>query len=72
MQKRPSSKKDESLKNYVIFRFSPKPRGTVSFARKHVFEKSVAKTVVQKVPSPETLDITGLSAHLNQGHYSHS
>ena len=56
--KRLPSKKDESLKNYAIFRFSPKPRGTISSARKHVFEKkcckSVAKTVVQKVPSPET------------------
>ena len=40
--------------------------GTISSARKHVFEKkcckSVAKTVVQKVSSPETLDITGFSA----------
>ncbi len=66
MQKRLSSKKDESLKNYAIFRFSPKPRGTVSSARKHVFEKSVAKTVAQKVPSPETRINTGFSAHLNQ------
>ena len=33
---------------------------------KHIFEKSVAKAVVQKVPSPETRINTGLSAHLNQ------
>ena len=47
MQKRLPSKKDESLKNYAIFRFSCKPMGTISSARKHVFEKSVAK-VLQK------------------------
>lgn len=38
--------------------------GTISSARKHVFEKkcckSVAKAVVQKVPSPETRINTGL------------
>ena len=33
--------------------------GTISSARKHVFEKSVAKTVVQKVPSPEIRINTG-------------
>ena len=38
---------------YAIFRFSYKPRVTIS---------SVAKMVIQKVPSPETLDITGFSA----------
>ena len=64
MQKRPSSKKDESLKNYVIFRFSPKPRGTVSSVRKHVFEKSVAKAVAQKEPSPQT--------HINTGFFGTS
>ena len=57
MQKRLPSKKDESLKNYAIFGFSCKPMGTISSAKKLVFEKkcckSVAKTVVQKVPSPE-------------------
>lgn len=42
--KRLPSKKDESLKNYAIFGFSCKPKRTIS---------SVAKTVVQKVPSPE-------------------
>lgn len=36
--------------------------GTISPAIKHVFEKSVAKTVTRKVPSPEILDITGFSA----------
>ena len=63
MQKRLSPKKDESLKNYAIFRFSCKPMGTISSARKHVFEKkcckSVAKTVTRKVPSPETRINTG-------------
>lgn len=33
--------------------------GTISSARKHVFEKSVAKAVVQKVPSRETRINTG-------------
>ena len=58
MQKGFCPKQGKSLKNYAIFRFSCKPMGTISSARKHVFEKkcckSVAKTVVQKVPSPET------------------
>ena len=52
--KRLLPKQDKSLKNYAIFRFSPKPRGTVSSARKLVFEKSVAKTVTGKAPSPQT------------------
>ena len=56
-------KQDKSLKNYAIFRFSCKPMGTIPSARKHVFEKkcckSVAKTVVQKVPSPEIRINTG-------------
>jgi len=63
MQKRLSPKKDESLKNYAILEVSCKPRGTISSARKHVFEKkcckSVAKAVVQKMPSPETRINTG-------------
>ena len=59
MQKGFCPKQGKSLKNYAIFRFSCKPRGTISSARKHVFEKSVAKTVVQKVPSPETRINTG-------------
>ena len=58
MQKGFCPKQGKSLKNYAIFRFSCKPMGTISSARKHDFEKkcckSVAKTVVQKVPSPET------------------
>ena len=57
MQKDFCPKQGKSLKNYAIFRFSCKPMGTISSARKHIFEKkcckSVAKTVVQKVPSPE-------------------
>ena len=57
MQKRLPSKKDESLKNYAIVGFSPKPMGTISSARKLVFEKkcckSVAKTVTRKALSPE-------------------
>ena len=57
--KRLLPKQGKSLKNYAIFRFSSKPRGTVSSARKLVFEKSVAKTVAQKVPSPETRINTG-------------
>lgn len=63
MQKRLLSKKDESLKNYAIFRFSCKPRGTISSVAKYVFEKkcckSVAKTVTRKVPSPEACINTG-------------
>ena len=57
-------KQGKSLKNYAIFRFNCKPRGTISSARKHVFEKkcckSVAKTVTRKVPNPETRINTGL------------
>lgn len=53
----------KSLNFYPIFRFSPKPMGTISSARKHVFEKkcckSVAKTITRKVPSPETRINTG-------------
>ena len=56
-------KQGKSLKNYAILEVSCKPRGTISSARKHVFEKkcckSVAKTVVQKVPSPERRINTG-------------
>ena len=48
--KRLPSKKDESLKNYAIFRFSCKPMGTISSARKHVFEKSVAKVLQKRLP----------------------
>ena len=59
MQKGFCPKQGKSLKNYAIFRFSCKPRGTISSARKHVFEKSVAKAVVQKVSSPETRINTG-------------
>ena len=50
MQKRLPSKKDESLKNYAIFRFSCKPKGTISSARKLVFEKSVAKVLQKRLP----------------------
>ena len=61
-------KQGKSLKNYAIFRFSCKPMGTISSARKHVFEKkcckSVAKAVVQKVPSPER--------HINTGFFGTS
>lgn len=49
----------KALKNYAISRFSCKPKGTISSARKLVFEKSVAKTVTRKVPSPETRINTG-------------
>ncbi len=56
-------KQGKSLKNYAIFRFSCKPRGTISSVAKHVFEKkcckSVAKTVARKVPSPKTRINTG-------------
>ena len=45
MQKGFCPKQGKSLKNYAIFRFSCKPSVTIS---------SVAKTVTQKVPSPET------------------
>lgn len=48
--KRLPSKKDESLKIYAIFGFSPKPRGTIPSARKHVFEKSVAKVLQKRFP----------------------
>jgi len=37
----------KALKIMRFWRFSCKPRGTISSARKHVFEKSVAK-VLQK------------------------
>lgn len=64
IKKATAPKRGGSLKNYAIFRFSCKPRGTISSARKLVFEKkcckSAAKTVVQKVPSPETRINTGL------------
>ena len=50
MQKGFCPKQGKSLKNYAIFRFSCKPRGTIS---------SVAKTVTRKVPSPETRINTG-------------
>ena len=43
-------KQGKSLKNYAIFRFSCKPRGTISSARKHVFEKSVAKVLQKRLP----------------------
>ena len=59
MQKGFCPKQGKSLKNYAIFRFSCKPRVTISSARKHVFEKSVAKTVTRKVPSPEKRINTG-------------
>ena len=36
-------KQSKSLKNYAIFRFSCKPRGTISSARKHVFENKCCK-----------------------------
>ena len=49
MQKGFCPKQGRSLKNYAIFRFSCKPRGTISSARKHVFEKSVAKAVETKI-----------------------
>lgn len=56
-------KQGKSLKNYAILEVSCKPRGTISSVAKHVFEKkcckSVAKTVVQKVSSPETRINTG-------------
>ena len=52
MQKASAPNRAEALKNYAIFRFSCKPSVTIS---------SVAKTVTRKVPSPEILDITGLS-----------
>ena len=56
-------KQGKSLKNYAILEVSCKPRGTISSVAKHVFEKkcckSVAKAVVQKVPSPETRINTG-------------
>jgi len=47
MQKGFCPKQGKSLKNYAIFRFSCKPRGTISSARKHVFEKSVALPVFE-------------------------
>ena len=59
MQKGFCPKQGKSLKNYAILEVSCKPRGTILSARKHVFEKSVAKTVVQKVPSPERRINTG-------------
>ena len=64
MQKGFCPKQGKSLKNYAILEVSCKPRGTISSVAKHVFEKkcckSVAKTVVQKVSSPETRINTGL------------
>lgn len=50
MQKGFCPKQGKSLKNYAIFRFSCKPRETIS---------SVAKSVARKVPSPETRINTG-------------
>ena len=68
MQKGFCPKQGKSLNFYAIFRFSCKPMGTISSARKHVFEKkcckSVAKAVVQKVPSPER--------HINTGFFGTS
>ena len=64
MQKGFCPKQGKSLKNYAIFRFSGKPRGTISPVAKHVLKKkcckSVAKTVARKVPSPERRINTGL------------
>jgi|GEM_PF-3248918 len=59
MQKGFCPKQGKSLKNYAIFRFSCKPSGTISSVAKHIFEKSVARTVTRKVPSPETRINTG-------------
>ena len=47
--KRLPSKKDESLKIYSIFGFSPKPMGTISSDRKHVFEKVLQKRLNTKI-----------------------
>ena len=61
--KRLLPKQGKSLNFYPIFRFSCKPSGTISSARKHVLKKcckSVAKTVTRKVPSHETRINTGL------------
>ena len=44
------------MQNYVLL---ASQGGTISSARKHVFEKSVAKTATQKVPSPERRINTG-------------
>ena len=65
MQKRASAQnRAKALKIMRFWRFSCKPSGTISSARKHVFEKkcckSVAKTVARKVPSPETRINTGV------------
>lgn len=49
MQKGFCPKQGKSLKNYAIFRFSCKPRGTISSARKHVFEKVLQKRLNTKI-----------------------
>ncbi len=63
-------KQGKSLKNYAIFRFSCKPRGTISPAIKHVFEKSVAKVLQKQLPEkcqvPKSLILLGFQPHLNQ------
>lgn len=57
--KRLPSKKDESLKNYAIFRFSCKPRETISSVAKHVFEKVFCKNGYPKNASPQARINTG-------------
>lgn len=49
MQKGFCPKQGKSLKNYAIFRFSCKPRGTISSARKHVLKKVLQKRLNTKI-----------------------
>ena len=63
-KKATASIRGSSLKKCAKFCFTCKPPGTISSVAKHFFRatccKSVAKTVVQKVPSPERRINTGL------------
>ena len=63
MQKGFCPKQGKSLKNLRFLGLVASQGGTISSARKHVFEKecckSVAKTVARKVPNPERRINTG-------------
>ena len=64
MQKKASAQnRAKALKIMRFWRLAQSQGGTISSARKHIFEKksckSVAKTVAQKVPSPERRINTG-------------
>lgn len=62
-KKATASIRGSSLKKCAKFCFTCKPPGTISSVAKHFFRatccKSVAKTISQKVPSPERRINTG-------------